>query len=96
MGRGAGWGMKEEEEEGEGQREMRKGRGGFRRRTEKGEGGDFWQMEKQEEAGSSHCGSVVMNLTISLRTRVPSLASLSGLGIWCCCELGCRSKMLAL
>ena len=29
---------------------------------------------------------------VSMRLRVRSLASLSGLGIWCCRELWCRSK----
>ena len=28
----------------------------------------------------------------SMRLRVRSLASLSGLMIWCCCELWCRSQ----
>ena len=28
-----------------------------------------------------------------MRLQVPSLASLSGLRIWCCCELWCRSQM---
>ena len=28
----------------------------------------------------------------SMRTQVPSLASLGGLRIWCCCELWCRSQ----
>ena len=30
---------------------------------------------------------------VSLRTQVWSLASLSGLRIWCCCELWCRSQI---
>ena len=29
---------------------------------------------------------------VSMRTQVPSLASLSGLRIWCCHELWCRSQ----
>ena len=29
---------------------------------------------------------------VSIRMRVQSLLSLSGLGIWCCCELWCRSE----
>ena len=27
---------------------------------------------------------------VSMKTQARSLASLSGLRIWCCCELGCR------
>ena len=30
---------------------------------------------------------------VSMRMQVQSLASLSGLRIWCCCELWCRSQM---
>ena len=33
---------------------------------------------------------------ISMRMRVQPLASLSGLTIWCCCELWCRSADTAL
>ena len=39
---------------------------------------------------SSHRGSVVNE---PMRTRVQSLALLSGLRIWCCCELWCRLQI---
>ena len=42
---------------------------------------------------SSHGGSVVMKPTSIHEDGVRSLASLSGLRIQCCHELGCRSKM---
>ena len=35
----------------------------------------------------------VKNTTVSMRMQVQSLASLSGLRIWCCCELQHRSQM---
>ena len=37
--------------------------------------------------GSTHCGSAETNL-ISMKTKVLTLASLSGLRIWCCCDCG--------
>ena len=40
--------------------------------------------------GSSHCGSAVTNLTVSMRMQVWCLASLSGLRIWYCHERWCR------
>ena len=43
--------------------------------------------------GSSHCGSVVVSQTSVHEMQVPSLAPHSGLRIWCCCELWCRSQM---
>jgi len=43
--------------------------------------------------GSSGCGSVVMNLASIHEYVVQSLASFSGLRIWHCHELWCRSKM---
>ena len=43
--------------------------------------------------GTSHCGLAEMNLTRIRSLRVRSLASLSGLRIWHCRELWCRSKM---
>ena len=42
---------------------------------------------------SSYHGSVETNLTMSMRMQVWSLASLSGLRIWHCHELWCRSQM---
>ena len=42
--------------------------------------------------GSSCCGSVVANPTVSMRMRVQSLASLSGLRVWGCLELWYRSQ----
>ena len=38
---------------------------------------------------------MVQQLTrlVSMRLRVPFLTSLSGLRIWYCCELRCRSQM---
>ena len=44
----------------------------------------------KKKRGRSFYGSAVMNLTISMRTWVQSLASLSGLRIWCCHELWCK------
>ena len=41
---------------------------------------------------SSPCGVVETNLR-TMRLWVQSLASLSGLRIWCWCELWCRSQM---
>ena len=35
----------------------------------------------------------VKNPRVSMRTQVQSLAPISGLRIWCCCKLQCRSKM---
>ena len=29
---------------------------------------------------------------VSMRMWIPSLASFSGLGIWCCCEMRCKSQ----
>ena len=34
----------------------------------------------------------LITLLVSMRTQVRSLALLSGLGIWPCCELWCRSQ----
>ena len=48
---------------------------------------------KKAHPGSSRCGSVVMNPAISMRMRVWSLASLSGLRIRCCHELWGKSRM---
>ena len=46
---------------------------------------------KSIEFGSFHFGSVVVNQTrLSMRRWVRSLASLSGLTVWHCCELWCR------
>ena len=42
---------------------------------------------------SSHCGSLGTNRLVSMRMHIQSLASLSGLRTWCCCELWCRSQM---
>ena len=41
---------------------------------------------KKEKKGGFHCGPAVMRL------QVRSLASLSGIRIWCCLELWCRSQ----
>ena len=41
----------------------------------------------------SHCGSGVMNPLVSMKIWVQSLALLSGLRIWPCCEMWCRSQM---
>ena len=41
---------------------------------------------------SSHCGSAETNLTSIHETQVQSLASISGLRIWHCHELWCRSQ----
>ena len=46
----------------------------------------------KKEGGSFHCGSAEMNL-IFMRMLVRSLASISGLGIWHCRELWCRSQL---
>ena len=48
------------------------------------------QHQKSIQSESSHCGAVKMNLT-SMRMQVTSLALLSGLGIWHCWDLWCRS-----
>ena len=48
------------------------------------------QLEKQFH-GNSHLGSVKWIWLVSMRTQVWSLASLSGLSIWHCSELWCRS-----
>ena len=48
--------------------------------------------DKKTKMGSSHHGSVEMNLTNNMRTQVQSLAALSGLRIWHCCELWCNSQ----
>ena len=45
-----------------------------------------------KKMGSSHCGLVVVNRLVSMRMRVRFLASLSGLKIWHCHELWCRSQ----
>ena len=51
-------------------------------------------LEKTKESiRSSRCGAAETNLTRSHEVAVRSLASLSGLRIWCCCELRCRSQM---
>ena len=42
---------------------------------------------RKREIWSSRCGSVETNRTSIYKD------SLSGLGIWCCCELSCRSQM---
>ena len=42
---------------------------------------------------TSHCGSVVANLTSIHWTWVQCLALLSRLRIWGCCELWCRSQL---
>jgi len=39
--------------------------------------------------------SGLRNLLVSRRMQVPSLALLSGLQIWCCCELWCRPAAAA-
>ena len=39
------------------------------------------------------CGSVVRNLTTDFEDVGSNLASLSGLRVWCCHELWCRSQM---
>ena len=49
--------------------------------------------KRTNKAGSSRCGSAVMNPTSIHEDRVRSLASLSGLRIWRCRELWCRSQM---
>ena len=38
---------------------------------------------------SSHCGAAEMNLTSIHVDAGSTLVSLSGLRIWCCCELRC-------
>ena len=53
---------------------------------------------KKSSPWTSHCGSVGPKLgqepnRVSMRMQVGSLASLSGLRIWCCHELWCRSQM---
>ena len=49
---------------------------------------------KKWDGRSSHRGAEEMNLTCkSMRTQVLSLASFSGLRIWHCHELWCRSQM---
>ena len=47
------------------------------------------------EAGSSPCGSVVMNLTSIHEdmSYIPGLTPLSGLRFWCCHELQYRLQM---
>ena len=40
---------------------------------------------------SSRCGTVETNPLGTMRLQVPTLALLSGSGIWCCRELWCRS-----
>ena len=42
---------------------------------------------------SAHCSVVEKNLTSIHENASSSLALLSGLGIWHCCELWCRSQM---
>ena len=54
--------------------------------------GDGREEIESYEIGSSHCGSVETNLTSAMRMQFPSLASLSGLLIWCCREVWCRSQ----
>ena len=48
---------------------------------------------KSVHLGSSHCAQWKRIQSVSLRMRIQSLAWLSGLRIWCCQELGCRSQM---
>ena len=47
---------------------------------------------KEVAMGSSHHGSVEMNLTSIHEDAGSTLAPLSGLRIWCCHELWCRSQ----
>ena len=54
------------------------------------------QKEKlRKQFRSSHCDSALTNQTglVSMRMWVQSLALFSGLRIWHCCELWCRSTM---
>ena len=49
------------------------------------------KQTRKKQTWSSRCGSVITNLTSIHEVWVPSLASLSGVKIWCCCELWCGS-----
>ena len=51
---------------------------------------------KKEGMGSSHCGSSIQTQLVSMRTRVQSPVSLSGLRIRYCHELWCRSDPVLL
>ena len=51
------------------------------------------RLAKRRKGASSHCGAAETSLTSNQRSWVRSLVSLSGLRIWCCCELWCRSQM---
>ena len=49
--------------------------------------------KKKKKSGSSHCSSrSLQTQLLSMRMRVQSLVSLSGLRFWCCGELWCRSE----
>ena len=48
---------------------------------------------QKQRAGNSHCDAVETNLTSIHEVSVPSLASLSGLEIWHCPDLWCRSQL---
>ena len=52
-----------------------------------------WIYLKTLNCRSSLCGSVLTILTRTLRMRVQSPTLLSGLRIWCCCELWCRFQI---
>ena len=47
-----------------------------------------WESSQKQKWRSSHYGSVVTNRTSIHEDAVRSLASLSELRIWCCCEVG--------
>ena len=49
---------------------------------------------KKKKIRSSHHGTAETNLIRSHEVSGRSLASLSGLRIWCCCELWCRLQTL--
>ena len=46
--------------------------------------------------GSSHCGSEETYLSSNHEDAGSSWASLSGLRVWCCCELWCRPAAAGL
>ena len=72
----------------------------FQTRAQLSQGKDFQTfiylrvsgINKKSISRTSHHGSGETNLTVPMRTQVRSLASLSGLWIWCCRELWCRSQ----
>ena len=53
---------------------------------------DFKLIFKNSNDRSSHCGAGQQIRLLSMRMQVRSLASLSELRIWHCCEQWCRSQ----